>query len=193
MGCRESGTQLPSDLNAFVIRQAANPSKQPNGGGKLTTRAAGFGVVRFNKPTREITFECWPRNADVTDPATRQYDGWPKTIQQTDNYGREAFAYLPTLLFEGQQNPVVQVIDEDNEEIVYTLRVLGASFRPHVFQPGTYTVVVGEGDGGLNRLRDPLPVDSTPDWTAVLRSYKKPFSSPPPIKTLRRRATPSSS
>jgi hypothetical protein len=131
--------------NRVTCWAAANPSKQPNGGGKLTTRAAGFGVARFKKSTREITFECWPRNADITAQATKQYTGWPKTIKQTDNYGRKAAAYLPTLNVLGRKNPVVQVIDEMDGQVVYTLRILGSSFRPKVFRPGAYTVKVGEG------------------------------------------------
>jgi len=42
------------------------------------------------------------------------------------------------------ENPVVQVIDEATKEIVYTLRIQGASFRPMVFREGVYTVKVGE-------------------------------------------------
>ncbi len=131
--------------NRVTCWAAANPSPGSNGGDKLTTRAAGFGVVRFNKKTREITFECWPRNVDVGDPDTRQYPGWPKTIQQTDNYGRKAAAYLPTLNIKGQDNPVVQIIDESTNELVYTLRIKGRSFRPKVFRDGLYTIKVGEG------------------------------------------------
>jgi hypothetical protein len=100
--------------NRVTCWAAANPSKEPNGGSKLTTRAAGFGVVRFNKPTREITFECWPRNVDIKDTHTQQYTGWPKTISQTDNYGRTPAAYLPTLNIKGQTDPVIQIIDESN-------------------------------------------------------------------------------
>jgi len=39
----------------------------------------------------------------------------------------------------------VQLINEANDEIVYTLRIKGRSFRPKVFQVGTYTIKVGEG------------------------------------------------
>jgi len=131
--------------NRVTCWAAANPSKEPNGGTKLTTRAAGFGVVRFKKSSREITMECWPRNVDVTDAGTKQYAGWPRTISQIDNYGRKAAGYLPVLNIKGALNPVVQVIDESNDEIVYTLRILGSSFRPKVFKAGQYTVKVGEG------------------------------------------------
>jgi len=39
----------------------------------------------------------------------------------------------------------VQVIDESNNEIVYTLRINGTSYRPKVFNDGIYTIKVGEG------------------------------------------------
>lgn len=42
--------------------------------------ADGWGLIRFNKPTQEVTFECWPRYADVTKPDAKQFPGWPKTI-----------------------------------------------------------------------------------------------------------------
>ena len=139
-----TGRFLDGFGNKITCYAAANPSKKPNGGNKLTTRAAGFGVVLFNKKTREITFQCWPRNVDVKDPKAKQYPGWPKTINQTDNYGRKALAYLPTLKFKGLENPVVQIIDEANGEIVYTLRIKGNTFKPKVFKKGSYTIKTGK-------------------------------------------------
>jgi hypothetical protein len=132
--------------NRITCWAVANPSREPNNGNKLTIRAAGFGIVRFNKPTREITFECWPRNVDIQDPATEQYPGWPRTIKQTDSYGRAAVAYLPTLNIKGATNPVIQISNESDEEIVYTLRIQGTQFSPKVFKKGLYTIKVGEGD-----------------------------------------------
>ena len=129
----------------------ANPSPGRNGGNKLTTRAAGFGVVKFNVKTRKITMECWPRNVDITDPATEQYPGWPRTIDQQDNYARQAVAYLPTIEVQGMKNPVVQVIDESNGEIVYTLRINGTSFKPKVFKIEEYTVKIGQQ--GTDRMK----------------------------------------
>jgi hypothetical protein len=130
--------------NKVTMLAVANPSPERNGGDKLTTRAAGFGVVKFNVKTRKITMECWPRNVDITDPATRQYPGWPRTIDQQDNYARLPVAYLPTIEVSGMKNPVVQVIDESDDEIVYTLRIKGTSFRPQIFKTGKYTIKVGQ-------------------------------------------------
>jgi len=142
-----TGEHLDGLGNKVTCWAAANPSKEPNGGNKLTTRAAGFGIVKFNKQTRDITFECWPRNVDVTDASTKQYAGWPKTIKQQENYGRKAVAYLPTLEIRNKLDPVVQVIDESNNEIVYTLRIKGRTFRPKVFHKGAYTINIGQGPG----------------------------------------------
>ncbi len=140
-----TGEHLDGFGNKVTNYAAANPDKKPGSGDRLTTRAAGFGVVKFKKSTRQITMEIWPRNVDITDPANKPYPGWPITIHQTDNYARKAAAYLPTLVIKGQTDPVVQVIDESNNEIIYTLRIKGNTFRPKVFKKGKYTINVGEG------------------------------------------------
>jgi len=136
--------------NKLTMLAVANPDPEENHD-KLTTRAAGFGIVKFNKKTREITMECWPRNVDINDSNTKQYPGWPRTIKQIDNYARKAVAYLPTIEVQGMTNPVVQVIDESNGEIVYTLRINGTSFQPTIFKIEEYTVKVGEQ--GSDRMK----------------------------------------
>ena len=136
------GDHLDGFHNKVTALAVANPSPQ-RGGDKLTTRAAGFGVVNINKETRNITFTCWPRNIDVTDEKAKPYKGWPFTFNQLENYGRKAVAHLPTLKI-NKPNQVVQLINERNNEVVYTIRVKGSSFKPKVFENGTYTIKVGE-------------------------------------------------
>ena len=68
-----------------------------------------------------------------------------------DNYSRKAAAYLPALRFSGMENPVVQIIDESDGEIVYTLRIKGNEYRPKVFKEGSYTVRAGEP--GTERMK----------------------------------------
>ena len=138
--------------NKITMLAVANPGEMENHD-KLTTRSAGFGVVKFNKKTREIKIECWPRNVDITEPTAKQYPGWPRTIRQEGNYGRKAVAYLPTINVTGMTDPVVQVINEADGEIVYTIRIKGTSFRPKVFKAGRYTVKVGEQSNGMMTLK----------------------------------------
>ncbi len=102
-------------------------------------RADGYGLVRFNKKTHKVTFECWPRFSEG-----QQFPGWPITVNNDDNDGREPVAWLPELVVEGADNPVVQVIAEAGGEVLYTLRVRSNRFQPPVFAEGSYTVKVGK-------------------------------------------------
>ncbi|MBT3467966.1 MAG: hypothetical protein HN467_01445 [Opitutae bacterium] len=138
------GDHLDGFNNKVTAIAVANPTPT-KGGDRLTTRAAGFGVVRIDKKTRDITFICWPRNVDVADKEAKPYPGWPYTFNQLDNYSRKAVAYLPTLEI-NQPNQVVQIQHEESKEVVYTLRINGKSFSPKVFATGSYTIEIGEGD-----------------------------------------------
>lgn len=50
------------------------------GQGKLSD---GFGIVRFNKKEKSVTFECWNRFTDVTIMGATQMTGWPRTIRRS--------------------------------------------------------------------------------------------------------------
>lgn len=106
-------------------------------------RADGYGLVRFDKKSQRITFECWPRFTDEKVGDKTQFPGWPITVAVSDNDGRRPIAWLPELHFEGASNPVIQVVAESNGEVLYTRRVRGTSFLPPVFGLGKYTICVG--------------------------------------------------
>ncbi len=145
--------------NKLTMLAYANPTPRNH-------NAAGYGLVRFKKSTREITIECWPRYVDVTDPSAKQFTGWPITIRQEDNYGRKPMGYLPTIEVSGMKDPVIQVVDEYLNEPVYTIRIKGTTWRPKVFRQATYTIRVGEGD----RVKVFRGVESGPlDDTRVLK------------------------
>jgi hypothetical protein len=99
-------------------------------------------------------------HVDVSDPAAKQYTGWPKTVKQEENYGRKATGWLPTVEVAGATDPVVRVDDEATGEMVYCIRIKGTSWRPKVFKPGRYTVTVGEGAKARKFRRvSPVPKD----------------------------------
>ncbi len=126
-------------MSVYAVSNPVFTGKKP---AKLYDRATGYGIVRFNKNTRDITVECWPRQAN---PATdAQYPGWPVTINQEDNFLSNSPFFLPELHIKGFDNPVVQVIDESNHEIVFTLRIKGKDYQPKVLKKGLYTVKIGE-------------------------------------------------
>lgn len=107
-------------------------------------RADGYGLVRFNKRTQQVTFECWPRFSVAQQGGKAQFAGWPITVKVADNDGRKPVGFLPRLLFAGATPAVVQVVAEATGEILYTTRVSEGNFQPAVFEAGKYTVKVGQ-------------------------------------------------
>ncbi len=106
-------------------------------------RGDGYGLVRFNKSTRTIVFECWPRFCDVTQGDKAQYPGWPISFPQDAGDGRTVAGWLPELLFENNVNPVVQIIEDATGEILYTVRAQGGRFHPRVYSMGKHTIKIG--------------------------------------------------
>ncbi|QDV13088.1 hypothetical protein CA51_29740 [Rosistilla oblonga] len=147
-----TGDQLDGFGNKVTNYAAANPEKMP-AGNLLNTRAAGFGIVRLNTKTREITMECWPRNVDVTDPSAKQYPGWPRTISQFDNYNPPSWGQLGELTFD-VDSPVVQLVDSANGEILYTVRVSGKRFAPGAPKGKTFHVKVGKDSPDTVVIKD---------------------------------------
>lgn len=125
--------------NKISMMAYANPPDT----GNEKQRADGYGIVRFNKKARTIRFECWPRFSDAKDGENGQFPGWPITVSMEKNDGRKVAGYLPELVFEGAENPVVQVVSEADGGILYTVRVQGDRFRPRVYVEGKYTVRSG--------------------------------------------------
>lgn len=147
--------------NLVRVYGIGNPAAK-NRPGRLNTlhdKSSGYGIVRFDTQTQKITMECWRLLVDVSKPKpTDQFPGWPKTINMQDNYARTAVAHLPKLEVTGMTNPVVQVIDDANGEVVYTLRIKGTSFRPKVFRNGPHTIKVGsQEDGNMKTLKGVKP------------------------------------
>ncbi|MCA9069825.1 MAG: hypothetical protein KDA84_12920 [Planctomycetaceae bacterium] len=161
-----TGDQLDGFGNKVTNHAAANPEKRP-AGNLLNTRAAGFGVVRLNKKTREITMECWPRNVDVTAPDARQYSGWPRTISQFDNYNPPSWGKLGELTFD-IEDPVVQLVDGDSGEVLYTVRANGKSLIPAAPKGKTFLVKAGK-DAPTTVIAKEAQVGSKPIQVSLTR------------------------
>lgn len=164
-----TGDFLDGFGNKITVHAVSNPvftGKKPS---NLYDRATGYGIVRFNKENRDIILECWPRFADPSNPDAKPYDGWPVKINQLDNYGKEAVAYLPEIIVNEGTDPVIQITDNSNNEIIYTLRIKGSSFRPKVFRKGEYTVKVMYPDKDLEKvIENVTPVSKDSDEQIIV-------------------------
>lgn len=58
--------------NRITVHAYANPDGPSNG--------AGYGLISFHKNEQRVTFACWPRYEDVTQPDAQQFTGWPVVV-----------------------------------------------------------------------------------------------------------------
>jgi hypothetical protein len=68
-----TGRFLDGFRNKITLHAYANPDSHSNG--------AGYGLIRFDKAQQSVTFECWPRQVDVTRPDAAQFPGWPVRVK----------------------------------------------------------------------------------------------------------------
>ena len=152
---------LTSDFPQHVrVVGAANPPQYYNQTRgidpvNLHDRGAGYGIIRIDKTTREITFESWPLHADPEFPQTgSQFPDWPVTINQADNDGRTPTGFLPVINTLSEKTPVVSVYDETSGDLVYSMRFPGNLVRPPVYDNGTtYRVEIAYGDDPFSEIR----------------------------------------
>jgi hypothetical protein len=130
--------------NLMTVYAVSNPVISGHEPANLYDRAPGYGIVRLDRRTRRITFECWPRWVDPAAPGATQYNGWPRTINQLNNHAYLPAGWLPTIDVSGVENFVIQVKDEATDEIEYALRTRGRTFHPMAFGQGPYTISIGE-------------------------------------------------
>lgn len=161
-----TGEHLDGFGNPITVHAVSNPVESGCEPRALYDRVPGYGIVRFNRKARDICVEVWPRWVDPSQPGAKCYYGWPVTVSQCDNYGRKAAAFLPEIEVTGRADPVVQVLDEANGEIVYTVRINGSTFKPKVFKPGVYTLKV---DGKVFKGVKSVEADSSETLRVTFR------------------------
>jgi alkaline phosphatase D len=148
-GLPNTGKYLDGLRHPTYVYAVGNPigSQHANRYERADLKASGFGIVRIDTDARTYTCEAYgflPRNGGrAVDP----FAGWPLTIQQTDNYARQRIGYLPAVSPpHGMRHPVVKVYSEQDDQLVYALRMTGDRFEPFVFEDGSYRIEIGDPD-----------------------------------------------
>ncbi len=67
-----TGQYLDGFNNKITMEAYVNPESPSSG--------SGYGLIRFDKTNKVVTFECWPREVDVTKEDAQQFRGWPIQI-----------------------------------------------------------------------------------------------------------------
>ena len=172
-GLPNTGDYRDAFGNYITVHGIGNPALKNRPGPVYTAhdKSSGYGIVRMNKANRTITMECWRLLFDAADPKPEdQFPGWPKTVSMFDNYGREAVAYLPTVKARGLASPVIQIINQEEDRVEYTVRIKGDSFKPKVFRKDAkYIVRVGDPDTGKWKTLSGVAPDEAEECTLEAR------------------------
>ena len=146
---RNTGEFLDGFGNKVTVHTVYNPSQRSDSPNPLLDRSPGYGIIEFDRATRRITLAVWPRETDPSKPGAQPAPGWPITIEQLANGFPHQGPALP-VVHAPRAGLCVQVIREENQEVLYTLRLPSTSFTPRVFAPGLYTVRVFDPDGAFD-------------------------------------------
>jgi hypothetical protein len=151
-GKPNTGDHLDAFGNRMTVLAVANPAKYPGPWLEgLRYRVTGYTILKCNRATRKTTVSMWPRWIDPSQPGAKPYDGWPITLDQLENGFWGAEWELDRIETTGVQDPVVQVVDESNVEVVYTVRIAGGSFKPLVRRAGSFKVIAYDPDGDYRK------------------------------------------
>ena len=146
-GLANTGSYLSGLGNYNYVYAVGNPDpvrRHENRYKQADLRSSGFGLIRFHRDTRDIKAEAYRFLSKTEDGSYLQFPGWPHTINQLDNYGREPVALLPTVDVAGLADPVIEVSNEATGQLEYILRIRGNQFSPKVFSMDPHTIRIGD-------------------------------------------------
>ena len=115
--------------------------------GHAQIRSSGFGMITFDQVSRDIDIDAWRFLADVENPnpVRDQFPGWPKQINQYDNFGLGADNLLPEITV-NKPNQLVEIRKESNHALIRIFRMKGNALQLGLHHPGVFSIKVGEGD-----------------------------------------------
>lgn len=149
-GLPNTGQYIDPFDNLQFVYAVGNPADEPATVPRTRhgqDKSSGYGIIRFDQQGRKITVEAYRYLADVSKQSPNNlFPGWPHTIDQLDNYGRQIKGKLPAIQVNGIENPVFIVTNENTGDLEYALRINGGIWAPFVFTNEKFTVKVGEPD-----------------------------------------------
>ncbi len=125
----------------YAIGNPKEETRDPNRYQRAQNCSSGYGLIHFDQNNRTIKVEAIRFLADLDHPQQpdNQFPGWPVTINQTDNYGRNKIGLLPAVSLDPELE-YVQLFNEKRGQFVYALRPKDSIFEPFVFETGSYTL-----------------------------------------------------
>ena len=126
--------------NEITVHAVANPTNLEVEPVHINERAPGYNILVFDTAKQTLRVEAWPRWVDPGEAGAQMFEGWPITLKQTDNGYPHNGPALPVLKNLATDQPVVQLVNEETDEVIYTVRLSGNTIQPRAFVAGVYIV-----------------------------------------------------
>ncbi len=113
----------------MTVHAVYNPHQsdaQPNA---PMDRSPGFGIIEFDRATREIAISLWPRRIDPRAPGAHPADGWPVRIAQLDNGWSLLRLAIAACQEAGGLRNFLRRSARDGADTIYTIRIQGRFVR----------------------------------------------------------------
>jgi hypothetical protein len=146
---RYSGDYEDGFGNKITVMGIANPYDIEREPAFVYDKAPGYSIITYEMETNEIELAVWPRwEGKLGQP----FEDWPVRIHKLDNYGKTTTGYVGQ--YELEKESVVQVINDDTDEIIYTVRPNTNFFIPKVFDNSiNYRVNIINGEGEMESFK----------------------------------------
>ena len=143
---RNTGEYLDGFGNRVTVHAVFNPAQTGAEHNEIFDRSPGYGIIEFDRATHKISLAVWPRIVDPAASGAKPAPGWPVVIDKFDN-GLPKSGWVLDPVKTGGRNLCIEISDQKNGEILYTIRIFGDSFTPPVRGEGMYTVKLFDPDG----------------------------------------------
>ena len=145
----------------YAVGNPADDTKSENRYERAQLCASGYAMINFDKQTREINCDAIRFMAELENVSSENhFPGWPVTINQFDNSGKQPEKTPLVIEVTGIRNPVLLVYDKETEELVLSIRMKGEHFSASVRGSGFYKVKVGDPESDLWKSFDNIsPVE----------------------------------
>jgi len=121
----------------------------------LAGAGAGIGLVTLETASGRVELTRLLPGRGPDQPS-RVIDGWPLVHHPWPAAMPAVFGHLPPVRVTGLPTPVVQVIDADDDSLVYSFRAEHPVILPRIPRPGRYRLRIGEPGTLHERTYDTL-------------------------------------
>ena len=130
------------------------------------TPGVAWGQIRIDPQAHTYTLSAYALpDATPSEPSP----DWPLVLHQRDQAGQAAAAWLPPLSVSAEHLPVVQVVQQATQQVVYTRRLSQRQIILPVYAPGRYRLRIWDPISGHQQILSGIEAETQQGLGQTLR------------------------